>query len=485
MARRAKNNPAPPAQPAAPAISKEVGDSTAAYDDMAARWELIEALNGGTPTMREGAETFLPRETGESSTKYGARLERTFLFNGYHDTVSKITGRPFSKPVTLEGADALPDGLAEIAEDTDREGTDLTQMAREMFREGVDHGLVHLIVDYPRMRGDETRADERDAGARPTLVPVSASRVIGWRSEVSAITGKPALTQLRIRETALRDDGDYGVEEVKQVKLWTPSSWELWEYDDERDQYGLVDKDEHSFGEIPLLTCYFQRTGYMTGAPVLEDLAWLNLAHWQSSSDQRNILRFARTGLWFLSGISAAELKKQGGLKLGPNQYFRTDSEDANIRVVEHSGAAIGAGAKDLRDLEERMELMGLQPFVRLAGYQTATGKAIDEGKNQTQIQAHVQALQRTLTDAYWYAAKWIDQEAAVEKLSVRIFNDFSVSSQASKDLDTLLKARVAGEIDRVTFLRELRRRGVLAEEEEVSEIVDRLEAEGPSLAEV
>jgi hypothetical protein len=460
----------------------EVGVTSSAYRAMKAHWELIDTLDGGTLAMREASETYLPKETKEKTDAYESRLSRSVLFNGYRDTSRKISARPFSHPVSLSGNDELSDVLKSIEEDTDGEGTSLTQLGRELFRDALNRGLVHLIVDYPVLNGNETKEQERAAGARPILIPVSASDVIGWRA--SSVGGRTRLTQVRIRESGEEEDGAYGTATVDRIRVWTETTWEVWRQRESKvDEWMKESEGEHTFGAVPMFTAYFEHTGHMTAVPPLEDLAWLNLAHWQSSSDQRNILRFARTGLWFVKGIHPKDFEKQGGMKLGPSQYVALEAPESDIKVVEHSGSAIEMGANDLRALEEKMEIMGLQPFVRLSGYQTATGTAIHEGRNQTEIQAWVRSIEKLLEEAYWGAAHWIGEDASVDGLSVDIFSDFGIGPRIAADVEALIKARTAREIPRDVFLRELRKRGVLSEDESIEEMEESLAAEGPVLS--
>ena len=112
----------------------------------------------------------------------------------------------------------------------------------------------------------------------------------------------------------------------------------------------------------------------MTGRPPLMDLALLNLAHWQSSSDQRHILHVARVPLLFARNLRPGE----NGLDIGPNRLIVGDSDGADLKFVEHSGSAIEAGRQDLVDLEDRMAVMGLDLIARRPGSATATARAID-----------------------------------------------------------------------------------------------------------
>ena len=144
----------------------------------------------------------------------------------------------------------------------------------------------------------------------------------------------------------------------------------------------------------------------MTAHPPLMDLAWLNLAHWQSASDQRHILHVARVPILFGRNLTLPE----DGLALGPNRIVTGEGESADLRFVEHSGAAIAAGRQDLIDLEDRMAVMGLDLMTRRGGTgsTTATARAIDAAENSTSLLGLIHAVEEGLTTAFGYMADWL-----------------------------------------------------------------------------
>jgi hypothetical protein len=461
-----------------------VGTSTAVYDAMSVKWHLISALTSGTQAMRDAKETYLPREEREESDAYNTRLNRSFLFNGYRDSVEKIVAKPFSRSVVLANKEKLPEQLQGIEEDTDREGTSLTQLARELLTIAIDHGLAHVWVDYPRVEEQINLAEQRDNGIRPMLIPVSPASLIGWREDKDA-TGKKFLTQARIHEIVSLDSGMYGIEQRERVRVLNQGSFELFEKEDSKTGFVKLpapegEGDFRNFADVPIVTGYLARTGFMTAVPAMEDLAWMNLAHWQSSSDQRNILRFARTGLWVFTGITREQLLEQK-FSLGPSSFVALKPKDADAKVVEHSGNAIDAGQRDLDKLEQQMQVLGLQPFFRLTGGATATEKMIDENRSETEVQAWIKVVEDMLYDAYAMAAKWIGQELP-EDFAVNIYSNFTLDSLAGRDLEMLLKMRVSGNLDEKTFIEEVKRRNLFADATSSEEILARLVAEGPSL---
>jgi len=69
-------------------------------------------------------------------------------------------------------------------------------------------------------------------------------------------------------------------------------------------EWVLIDNGPMTLGKIPLVTHYTFRIGDFIARPPFEDLSWLNIEHWQSSSDQRNALRYGRSAILFLQGFN-------------------------------------------------------------------------------------------------------------------------------------------------------------------------------------
>jgi hypothetical protein len=465
-------------------IKNTVAEPIAAYNAMAQHWALIDDLMGGTLAMRAAGETWLPKEPEELVTGYNIRLNRSVLFGAYKDTVKNLASKPFAKPVTIQGD--VPEKLADIAGNVDGEGTSLTQYARQLFASVMNRGLTHVLVDYPTtIVGEDgahrplSVAEEKSRGLRPYFVHIRPEQLIGWKTET--VNGSPKLTEIRWKETRTKPDGAYGVKTTDAIRVYTTVGWELHEMVDDKGDYVLVESGVHNYPEgIPLVTMYIEKTGFMTGEPPLEDLAWTNLAHWQSDSDQRNILRYSRTALLFVKGETSDEIASTK-ITVGPNRTIRTTNPDADCKYVEHSGAAIGSGREDLRSLEERMEVLGLQPMLQRSGGVTATANAIDESRSQCSMQAWVRSIEAGLRECYRVAAVWVKVELP-ENFGVDIFNDFALSLRASQDIEALIKIRQAGEMSRDTFLREIKRRAILSETVDVDEEMERIEAEGPAL---
>lgn len=441
-----------------------------AYLDMLCDLELVTTLMGGTEAMREAGQKYLPREPKESIAAYRNRLSRSVLYNAFADTVQKLVGKPFSKPVNL--LQDTPEQIAEWCKDIDLCGSNITTFCREVFEYGLTDGLVHLLVDHPRNDGAKTLADEQQLKTRPYIVPVRAADLIGWRSEL--VNGVRTLTQVRFRENSTEADGEWGEKCVQRIRVLYPDRFELYEL--QKKDWVIVDQGITSLGHIPLVTFYTGKTSYMTAKPPLLDLAHLNVLHWQSSSDQEHILHFIRFPL--LHGAGFAQDQKD--IEIGPNRMIMSEDPQAKLTFVEHTGAAVDSGRQSIRDLEEKMDAMGGQLLLQRSGDSTATAASLDTAKSHSALQDMVRRMENAMQQAFMLMALWakLPEDKAG---GVNINEDFGLSLISGKDEDTLLKSRLSGELSRESFLTELKRRNVLRNELDIEEEIDRIETEGRS----
>ena len=121
-----------------------------AYNVMHEHWRLIDDLRGGTLAMRKAGVQWLPKEPKEDILSYQNRLNRSILFDAYKDTCEDLSARPFSREVTLKG-ELNSELLSRMYDNCDKNGTNLTQFAKECIDTLIDRGLTHILVDHPAM----------------------------------------------------------------------------------------------------------------------------------------------------------------------------------------------------------------------------------------------------------------------------------------------------------------------------------------------
>jgi hypothetical protein len=480
----------------------KVDNRSTAYKAIAPKWELIAALLEGTTAMRKKGEIYLPREGIEKQKDYDARLAHSFLFPGLKDATTKLSSKPFGKAITVAPKNGMPEQLAPLEKDADREGASITSFARDWLESAMAYGHAHVLVDFPSLERPLNLAEQRAYGVRPYFCLVEAPNLIGWRYEpkVTPLTTTPVaatpeskyidpdegawtLTMVRIKETRVEPVGAYGEEVVECVRVITPTTWELWKKTGGSDEFTKAEFGTNTLGKIPLVTLYLgKRTGTLMSEPPLWTLAETNLAHWQSDSDQRSAIRFGRFNIIVGRGLSDEEVKARE-ISVGPSAVFlttRTPSE-CEISIIGSEGGGIKIGQEDVDRLELRMEMLALQPLVSTPGASTATKTAVDEAKAHAALIAWCRDLETSLERAYAFAALWADTELPTD-FDVIVFSDFGLAIKAADEITALLNARVAKEITSKTYLMEVKRRGLLGDMIDVEQELAALENEEPAM---
>jgi hypothetical protein len=443
---------------------------------------LTRTLMGGTDAMRKAGAKYLPAFMAETPANHQARINRSVLFNATKKTVVDMTGRVFAKPIEL-GED-MPEQLKQIAENVDNAGRHLNVFARDVFFDSLQTGIGFIYVDHPPAipkgegtgrDGEVTKADELHR--RPYLTYVRVEDLIGWKSTV--IDGVVVLTQARIREHVTIPDGPFNEKTIAQIRELSRGGWETWRQAEDGPNKGKwfrFAEGTVTLDYIPLVPIYLNRSGFFTGAPPLKDLADLNVAHWQSSSDQRNILTVARVPILFATGISAEDAT----MEIGASSMVRASNPEATLQYVEHTGAAIAAGERDLQSLVMQMQAMGLQLLVDEQTGRTATGELRDNSKENSSLSAMVSALQDALEQGFGYMADYLGLGHDAGG-SLAVNHDFGLTGRLG-DIQYLTQAALGGKIDDRTYIDELKRRGALSDAVDTDVVLHRLDTAPPEL---
>nr|WP_267353497.1 DUF4055 domain-containing protein [Gilliamella sp. B3482] len=322
--------------------------------------------------MRTLGQSFLPQWVNEDNDSYKKRLQTATLLPAYEETIKQNIGRVFASPIKL--SDTVPNKIAEFLKDIDLEGTCLDVWAQQFFSLAMQYGIAHALVDYPRINKEiKTKADENEIGARPYVVMLNPRQIIGWKSK--NVGGKVILTELRIKETIVADKDDYSQTKVEQIRHLEIGRVTIWQKDKDKDTWLIADQWETSSNKISLVTLYTKKIGFMKGTPPLLNLALLNIKHWQSQSEQDNILHVARVPI-----LTAFGLEDGAELTIGSSCATKfSDRGTQGLEYVEHSGSSVNAGKESLVDLVEQMRLAG----AKLLRDQNTSTKSIDQTQEE------------------------------------------------------------------------------------------------------
>lgn len=452
-----------------------------AYQAMEGKWSMIMTLMGGTEAMRAAERQYLPQHAEESNENYNERLERNTLFNMFELTLDSLVGKPFVEPIKM--GDDVPQDIVDMMQDADLQGNDITSFCREWLRDSIAKGFSHCYIDMPKLTTEDktnrTHADDITEQRRPYWTLIRPENLIFAYAEV--VGGVERLTHVRWLETAIEMQGF--AEVIKQrIRIIEIGRWELWEFqqtDEKKDPIWVrIDEGTSDLNYIPLVTYYANRSGFMTSKPPLEDLAYLNIRHWQSTSDQINVLTVARFPMLAVSGAQIGQ-GDQKSMAIGPRQLLATRDANGKYYYVEHSGKAIESGRQDLSDIEDRMASYGAEFLRRKIGGRTATERSLDSSEAISPLRDMVNRFVVSVNRALNYTGDWIGE---ADGGSVTINTDFTEEDVNTAYLSALGDARKRGDLSRRTFLTELKRLEVVSPDLDVDAEMDQIEHEAKTL---
>lgn len=457
---------------------------TPAVTEMAVDWSRVAALLGGTKTMRAAGEVYLPKWPKEDAGAYKDRLGLSTLLPAYGETVQNMTGRVFAEPIGL--GDDVPDEIKGFAENIDRQGNNLQVWSQSFFSTGLAYGLCHVLVEYPKTQGLNTKADEINAGVRPYAVIIDPQQVLGWKS--ASQNGEQSLSQFRYMETVEEDDPEnsFAVKCFKQIRVLEPGKWSTYrQVDDDKGgkTWKLYEEGVTSLQFIPLVTFYTKRTGFMTAVPPLLDLSHLNVKHWQSQSDQDNILHIARVPVLAAIGVQDS-IDAQGNpvpwqMTIGSSTAI-TIPKDGDLKYVEHTGKAIEAGRQSLLDLEDQMRMAGAKLLQKEKQATKTAAQAEEEAAQElSPLETMAGSFEDAIDQVLQFFALWMNLK---EGGHVKVNGNFDVDYAPETTLPLLKGMTDSGYLSEETLFREVQRRGVISSDLDWDEEKQRISDQGPAL---
>ena len=428
---------------------------------------LCRDIFNGVEALRDKEQTYLPQKTMEEDTAYQKRLANATLYNMFDRAIQGLTGRVFSK--VMEPRD-VPEKLEGMYEDIDFHGNNIDMFCKEIFMEAMVEGISYIFVDYPPAANvKKNREEEKKQKRRPYWIHYRPYEVIGVRFKKRE--GIPYLDQVRIRQTIDVPENEFSFTKVERVRVYTPglcTEYERAKGDKDIKNVMVTEYDMGLKGIIPIIPVYTQKTGLFQSDPPLYDMARLNIRHFQSNSAQDHILDYSRFPILFGRRIY---MDGEETSIMGAGNMIHSTDEHADLRYVESTCAAIEAGAKSLRELEDRIAAMSHEPLlIRRTGQETATRAAIDSAAAASALQSWALQLKDAIEYGMVLTAAWenVDEGKAG---SIQMNTDYQLTISSTDSTD-LLNIRKAGELSRKTLWSEYARRGLFgpdfdSEEEE------------------
>lgn len=428
----------------------------------------IDALLGGTMAMREAGRRYLPQEAAESNKKYADRLNMSVLYPAFKQTLAQMVGRTFAKPLIT---DNIAEGLKDYLSNVDLKHNDIDAFCARWFEDALAHGSSFVIVDFPPAAPNRTVSDDKRLGLRPYFSHIPFASVLGWRSEMRG--NVEVCTQFRYRSIVIEPDGEFGEKEIEQITVMTAGTVTVYRCNQKSEWYVYSQAEQRVNGKlldiVPVVAFTPEKTGFFEGTPVLEDLADLNIRHWQSRSDQDYLVHFISMPLMYYAGTGDIEK-----ITAGAGTMLRLQLED-KIGFVEHSGRAVEAGWAALDRLEDDMKVAGAKMLVRTKLAMTDSQVKEEQGKEISLLRHYANLFETAIDTALSFMSGWISQKDAVSHVEISGNLDADDTVEGMNVVMTLFTNDI---ISRQTAFEEAKRREVITSLADWDEEQNRIAAE-------
>ena len=360
--------------------------------------EYMAAVTGGTKTMRDAGERFLPRFARESDDDYITRKASAVAYNATKKTIEGLVGMVFRKDPRVPAE--MPPEVLEDLKDIDRMGQNLSSFARKLAADIWRDGYAWVHVESPNVAASSL-AEQRARGLRPYWVPIKAQDAINWQYEI--IDGRAKLTLFVYKESATVPVGDYGSNEVTRYRVLRPGSYEVWEPATDETSRGkkmkwaMVEEGTVDLDEIPVVFCAAMSDEPYTAHPPLLDIAHLQVAHYRRHSAYDRALDYA-IPMIVVTGEQASSVE------VGPSRALFLPNPEARAEMLEMQGPALTANREQLMDYKRDMAQLGLNMLMReTSAAETAEAKRLDRSGQDSILAAFASAYEDALNMALYY----------------------------------------------------------------------------------
>lgn len=455
-----------------------------AYKRQSNEWQMINALLSGTGVMRAMGELYLPSHENESKKNYAKRLSRAVLAPFFKRAVNFSTGKAFYKPISIEPADekgVISDKFAELMNDANKKGDSFAKFCNTSFKDSWAKGLGYIYVEAPAYDTEQVRtlAQVNASGYRPYFVYIPAEDVLDVEIDED---GK--IVYIKMLERFTRFNQSLKVtEEMTRIRVVTPTEIAVYERPQiaatsasrqvkqtpEFTEYMIAPEYPiaNKLGLVPIVTIYTgEKKADFECSSALIDLAYTNVQYFQDESTHENAIQFAEYPILLLKGSDGKEIT------VGANKMIAIKDATADLKYVEHSGAALEAGRKNLEELRVKAGYCGLKVLMgdsasKSSGQSTATEAEIDAIDANSELKVAADNFVDAVNYALWLYELYLGTVSENQQANfvAQLNGLYSVSQSDVREIAALTELKSAGEMRLETLYNELKRRGTVSDD--------------------
>lgn len=361
------------------------------YDKMLKRWVKIDDLTDGIDAIKTKGEAYLIKGQRESTEDFGARLKHAEYFDMFNPTIDGLAGIALAKKPAY-GED-VPQEIVTLLENADNAGNHIDTLTAKWFKGAIRKGIYYMLIDAPAVKDGETprnKAEENQRGLRPYSVLIDPKQIINWRIIVE--NGVQVLDMAVIKETITTYEG-YSEATSDAYRVLRRGSFEV--YTVRGNQATLIDSGNTKLSYIPLIALDLDdELPPMEAKPPLYDVCNMNISHYNKGTDVAATSFRTNNPLFSAVGVTTDEYKL---VVTDGNSAFVTANPDASFSWIESKGDCIETTRNLMKDLEERIAIMGLSVLTEKGGNVTATERILDAAHVQSKMSIWIERLKDAL----------------------------------------------------------------------------------------
>ncbi len=423
----------------------------AQYEEFRAVWQTCRDAATGQRAVHAGGKKYLPELGGQTSAEYEAYKGRALYFNATGRTVDGMCGLVFRKQPTIE----LPTALEPYSDDINMGGLSLEGFAKETVEEALKVGRIGILVDYPPPPDGAvvlTVEQAKSLGQRPYIAHYKAENILNWK--IGRVANATTLVSVWLLETY--EENDEEKEQIRQLFLDGVYGQRIWRKSQQSDkaewvQFGpdyFPKKGGKGFGRIPFYIAAPKEGGPDVQEPPIEDLAYVNLAHYRNSADLENGAHVAGLPTPWINGITNPDEFPE--MHLGSNTCLKLPP-DAEAGFLQCGAEGFATIEKAMDRKQDQMAALGARMLSsEKAAAETAEAHTIKRGGENSVLAALAGSVEKTITQALRFMADWVG--ANHDDVVFELNKDFLPSPMDAQMLTALVAAWQSGAVSDETF---------------------------------
>lgn len=446
--------------------------TNAQYDEFFSTWETCRDASTGQRAVHKKAKKYLPALDEQTTEQYTKYLQRALYFNATGRTVDAMLGLVFRKKGTIK----VPKAMESWLEDITMTGVSFEGFSKIAFEETLKVGRFGILIDMPTRPAtpdnvEVTIAQAQAMNLRPFFVSYKTEAILNW--EFARIGSKTYLINVFLQEDV---DDDMAATYDKQVRQLTLASgyyqqivWRRKKQDNqvadsrtwESFEPTTPIKDGQPLDWIPFWFVAPKEGDADVQEPPIEDLAYINIAHYMNSADYENGLHLSGLPTPYATGVNDPENKFK--LAIGSTTAVLFTDPNSKFGYAQVGAEGFKALENGMKAKEEMMAAIGarmIAPEKRAA--ETAETASIKKGSENSILAEFAGTIEKTLEQCLKWAADWQGLEGA--EVDYELNKDYLPVPMDAQSLTALVKAWQSNAISQQTFFEAMQAGNVIPE---------------------